>query len=124
MDMNFLESQASWCILLIPKLFLCMKYGYICLGSLVRHKLSVIFQSEKVQTLRPHAVTSIYCIASLHGDCEYKWSNLKNPMSPRLEKTPVLYMKKPGIYQCKVSLISDSRKFVFSEIFEVRAATG
>lgn len=92
----------------------------IFLGS---KNLSIVFEwpvNPKIKLDKLCSVVTLCCISSLYGECNYNWVNLKTPHYSYIE-TPVLYVNKPGLYQCEVSTDSSS---VVSKVFEISVLPG
>ena len=65
---------------------------------------------------------SLFLFASMHGTCVYEWSQVSKPDADHYD-TAVLYCKKPGMYQCKIST-SDFKEVIVSDIISVRVSPG
>ena len=77
--------------------------------------MSIIFEwpvNPKIKLDNLCSVVTLCCISSLH--------NLKTPHNSYIE-TPVLYVNKPGLYQCEVSRYSSS---VVSKVFDITVLPG
>ena len=71
----------------------------------------------------PAQAVPLCCISAHHGECHYKWSDLKAHKS-EFTMTPVLYVKKPGLHQCTMQKISNSKDMCVSHIFNVQFIQG
>ena len=58
----------------------------------------------------------LYCISSAHGSCAYVWRKLES-VSVQFASSPVVYVVKPGHYQCTVTL---AEKKILSNIVSVQ----
>ena len=52
---------------------------------------------------------TLYCICSLHSIATYKWEKIGEPRR-QFKSTSVLYVRKEGLYMCKVEAGKKVRK--------------
>ena len=72
-------------------------------------ELKIMWQSPTAITV--HSMKQpliLYCIASLHGICTYQWEIIgERDSTQHFPSSPVVYINKGGLYQCKALCNSD-----------------
>ena len=86
---------------------------------------SILFEwplKKEVELRKLYPAMQLCCISSLHGKCSYKWVDRNSEAT--FAETPVLYVNKPGLYQCRVTRNSNQNDVRFSSIFKIEATSG
>ncbi|XP_065887583.1 uncharacterized protein [Dysidea avara] len=85
----------------------CNFAGYVVKDA--TSELKIMWQSPTAITV--HSMKQpliLYCIASLHGICTYQWEIIgERDSTQHFPSSPVVYINKGGLYQCKALCNSD-----------------
>lgn len=83
----------------------------IFVGTHIVHKTS-----DKIHTSSFEKAVPLLCMASIHPYCSYIWKLLSGyGIWP---DTPVIYVTKPGLYECSVTTVGDP--IVLQALYDVQ----